>query len=88
MRKVGIRELKAHMSEVIAQVQSGETIEVTNHGEAVALMVPVRKMPDDEELQKRQAALTSLDALRAEIARHVTEPTDVTQLLREMRDSR
>src|SRR5438270_12335220 len=85
MKRMGIRELKSHMSEVIRQVQAGEAIEVTNHGEVVALLVPARREVDREQVR---AALASLDALRAEIARHVTVPTDVTQLLREMRDSR
>ena len=85
MRQVGIRELKARTSEVISQVQAGETIEVTNHGQPVALLVPVRQAPDQAQVQ---AALASLEAIRAEIATHVKEPTDVTQLLREMKDSR
>ncbi len=85
MKRMGIRELKAHMSDAIREVQTGETIEVTNHGEVVALLVPVRRHMDKAQVQ---AALTSLDSLRAEIARHVKGSTDVTKLLRDMRDSR
>lgn len=83
MEKMGVRELKAHMSEALHKVQSGETIEVTNHGEVVALLVPVRSA--DEAQAQAWATLRSLDALRAEIAKHVTEPVDVTQIISDMR---
>ncbi len=85
MKRMGIRELKARMSEVVNEVQAGETVEVTRHGEVVALLVPVRRSVDNDEVR---AALVSLDALSAQIGRHVTQPTDVTKLLRDMRDSR
>ena len=82
MRTIGIRELKARMSEVIREVQKGETIEVTNHGEVVAFLVPAHRPTDDSE---QRAALVSLGALRAQIATHVSEPTDVTQVISDMR---
>lgn len=34
------RELRNSSSEVLRQVLAGETIEVTNHGEVVAILVP------------------------------------------------
>lgn len=70
------------MSEVMHQVQAGETIEVTNHGRVVALLVPVRKEVDASE---RQAALSRLDALAAEIAHYTPGPTNVAELLGDMR---
>lgn len=85
MKRMGIRELKARMSEVVNEVQAGETVEVTRHGEVVAMLVPVRRPVDNDEVR---ATLVSLDALRAEIGRHVTQPTDAAQLIREMRDGR
>ena len=82
MKRMGIRELKSHMSEVIRQVQAGEAIEVTNHGEVVALLVPARREVNREQVR---AALASLDALAAEIGKHVTEPTNVAEMISEMR---
>jgi prevent-host-death family protein len=81
MKRMGIRELKARMSEAICEVQAGETIEVTNHGTVVALLVPVQPIGEAQA----QITLRSLEALRAEIARHMTEPVDVTQVLSDMR---
>jgi prevent-host-death family protein len=41
---MGIRELRDTLTATIRRVQRGETIEVTHHGEPVALLSPV---PDD-----------------------------------------
>ena len=82
MRTMGIRELKAHMSEAIRDVQKGETIEVTSHGEVVAILAPAHRPTNNEE---RRASLASLDALRAQIASHVSKPTDVAKLISDMR---
>ena len=39
-RTIPHRELRNSSSEVLRQVLAGETIEVTNHGEVVAILVP------------------------------------------------
>jgi len=39
-RSVGIRELKSKLSECVRDVKSGATIVVTEHGKAVARLVP------------------------------------------------
>jgi prevent-host-death family protein len=82
MKMMGIRDLKARMSEVIKEVQDGETIEVTNHGKVVALLVPPPPRLNREEIE---ASLDSVDRLAAEIGRHVTERTDVAQTISDMR---
>lgn len=41
MERIGIRELKQHASTWVARAQSGETIEIANHGRLVARLVPV-----------------------------------------------
>lgn len=43
MVSVGIRELKAKLSSYIEKVQQGEQILITDHGEEVALLVPLSK---------------------------------------------
>jgi prevent-host-death family protein len=40
MTKVGIRELKAHLSEYLRKVRKGETLSITDHGEEIALLQP------------------------------------------------
>ena len=78
MKTMGIRELKAHMSEVIREVQGGETVEITRYGEVVALLVPVKRQHSKAEIR---ATLTSIDALAAEIARYASERTDVSEII-------
>lgn len=64
MVTVGIRELKQQTSELIRLVrETGSEIQVTYHGQVVALLVPVRKKTKNAE-----RAWTQLDSLAAEIS--------------------
>src|SRR5688572_11046345 len=40
MERIGVRELRQHASKYLARVAGGETIEVTDRGHAVALLIP------------------------------------------------
>ena len=42
MERIGIRELRQHASRYLARVASGETLEVTDRGRPVVMLVPVR----------------------------------------------
>jgi prevent-host-death family protein len=50
MRSVGIRELRQQASKFLRDVERGETIEVTDRGRPVALLVPVRDVDGFEGL--------------------------------------
>jgi prevent-host-death family protein len=39
-RRIGIRELKATLSECVREVKAGQTIVVTDHGQPVARIIP------------------------------------------------
>ncbi|QHD84930.1 type II toxin-antitoxin system prevent-host-death family antitoxin [Gordonia sp. JH63] len=41
MRTIGIRELRQHASQYLAQVEAGEELAITNRGRTVARLVPV-----------------------------------------------
>jgi prevent-host-death family protein len=43
MERIGVRELRQHASRYLARVATGESIEVTDRGRPVALLVPVRE---------------------------------------------
>ncbi|MEO9254402.1 MAG: type II toxin-antitoxin system prevent-host-death family antitoxin [Tepidiformaceae bacterium] len=47
MRSIGIRELRQNASEYLRLVQAGESVEVTDRGRPVALLVPVPEDPMD-----------------------------------------
>jgi prevent-host-death family protein len=40
MERIGVRELRQHASQYLRRVKAGETVEVTERGELVALLVP------------------------------------------------
>jgi prevent-host-death family protein len=45
MRTISHRELRNSSSEVLRAVSAGETIEVTNHGEVAAVLIPPSLTP-------------------------------------------
>lgn len=49
MERIGIRELRQNASAWVARAQSGETIEITNHGRLVARLAPVDAADTDRE---------------------------------------
>jgi prevent-host-death family protein len=67
MKSVGVRELKANISEILREVEeAGEVIEVTRHGQIVARLVPGGwTVPGDRDAN---GAWTDLNALAAEIS--------------------
>jgi prevent-host-death family protein len=46
MQTVGIRELKAKLSEYLRRVQEGESISVTDRGKTIACITPDTEYPD------------------------------------------
>jgi prevent-host-death family protein len=59
MAAVGIRELKAHTSDVMRRVEAGETIDITNHGRIVARIVPPALTR--EEIEQSLALLDEME---------------------------
>ncbi len=53
MSSIGIRELRQRASEYLRRVETGETIEVTDRGRPVALLIPI---PDVSPLEQLRAA--------------------------------
>ena len=85
MRTIGVRELRQHASRYLALVARGESVEVTDRGRPVAILVPVRGEAWD-------ALIASNRVLRADDASDLAdEPPvdyglDATNVLRSMRD--
>ncbi len=83
MKTMGVRELKAHMSEVLDQVSAGETVGVTRNRRTIAWIVPANEGSVSDAA--RHATVTSLGELAARIGERVTERTNVAESLGEMR---
>jgi len=63
MVTVGIRELKQQASELVRMVrETGKEVQVTYHGQVVALLIPVKRASKDDK-----NAWVKLDNLAAEI---------------------
>ena len=56
MREIGIRELKASLSEVLRDVNGGQPVRVTRRGRAVADIVPAGAQQPDERIAALVAA--------------------------------
>lgn len=57
MVRIGVRELRSHASRYLGLVKSGETVEVTERGEVVALLVPAQR---DDTVRNRLIAAGKL----------------------------
>jgi prevent-host-death family protein len=53
--RMGIRELRDSLTQTIRRVRAGETIEVTNDGEPVAVIVPYRRSRLDQLIAEGRA---------------------------------
>ena len=52
---VGVRELKARLSEYLRQVKKGRTVVITEHGKPVGRLVPVGQSLEERLEAMRQA---------------------------------
>ena len=56
MREVRFSDAKAHLSELLSEVERGETLVITRHGRAIARLVP-------EGNQRRADVLSTMERL-------------------------
>jgi antitoxin (DNA-binding transcriptional repressor) of toxin-antitoxin stability system len=63
MRAIGIKELKARLSEYLRAVEAGETVLVTRHDEVVAEIRPPRQ-PARDGIEERLERLAEAGQLR------------------------
>jgi prevent-host-death family protein len=49
MERIGVRELRQHASRYLDRVKAGETVEVTERGQLIALLVPPNPARDARE---------------------------------------
>jgi len=65
MNTVTVRELRNHGGDVLARVERGEALTVTNSGRPVARLVPLPGLsPRPDELVARWRRLPAMDAAR------------------------
>ncbi len=90
---IGVRELKAHASEILKCVrEEGASYTVTHRGRAIARLTPVqadRILDEDEEdltpYGSVEEMMADMDALIEEIGHYLPEHVDAVEAVREMR---
>ena len=65
MKSATITEVKNQLSAIIDRVRAGETVIVTDRGQPVATIEPVRADADDEARLVRSSGAASFDRLRS-----------------------
>ncbi len=78
MGAYSVAEAKAHLSEILKQVEAGKKVTITKHGRPIATIVPVNKEA------KRPINWAAIEALRQTLPR---SRTSAAKLVREMRDA-
>ncbi|HZN92100.1 MAG TPA: type II toxin-antitoxin system prevent-host-death family antitoxin [Myxococcales bacterium] len=53
-KTAGVKELKAKLSQYLRDVKHGETVLVTEHGQVVAKLVPLRAEPEEKQLSREE----------------------------------
>lgn len=86
--RMGIRELRDTLPQAIRRVRAGETIEVTNDGEAVALIVPYPKSTLDRLIAEGRATPPRRPFRLPERLLEVKGPRTASQILEEDRGDR
>lgn len=85
MRTIPHRELRNNSSRILDQVKGGEIIEVTNHGEVVAVLIPPAATPYERLVAAGKVRVSTPGGKRfADIRanRTVRDPVDVLSEMR------
>ena len=85
-----MRELKQNASAVLRRVKTGETIEVTDRGQPVALLVPIRSAGPLDQLLAQGRATPAMGDPREYLKAHPPVPLPpgsptASEILAEMR---
>ncbi len=85
MQSIEVNELQQHLNEILRLVhEESQIVEVTNQGEAIALVVPVKKT-HHPQLDDDSVAWDDLDRLATEIGRHWPKDVSAVEAVREIR---
>lgn len=76
MAEVGIRDLKAHASDIVQRVEGGEAFLVTRRGKPVAVVLPFGVEAEDLILSQAATFVKLRDEARAELRKGFTRSWD------------
>jgi prevent-host-death family protein len=84
MKRIGVRELRQNASKYLEDVESGESIEITDRGRPVARLVPVSGDPWQDLVNAGDVVLASC-SLSASDIRTQTYPHSASETLERLR---
>lgn len=90
MDRIGVRELRQNASKYLERVKAGESLEITQHGEPVAQMIPARRLTTLGRLRaegKVRPATGDLLRLARPLPPKPGQPT-ISRMLDELREER
>lgn len=78
MLTVNLAHAKAHLSELLKQVEAGQEVTITRHGRPVARLSPVTrpKLPLRADLAELRAAMPKLSRPSVELIREIRDEGD------------
>lgn len=85
MREVGIRELRDNLSRSISSVREGDEVIVTDHGKAVAMIIPLDGVRLVERLVKEGVVTPAEDKSRSRPTERIAALEPVSPLIAEQR---
>ncbi|HUZ41325.1 MAG TPA: type II toxin-antitoxin system prevent-host-death family antitoxin [Acidimicrobiales bacterium] len=90
MTRIGIRELRQHASRYLERVKAGETVEVTERGKLIALLVsPTPAVVSRDRLIAAGRLIPARGALQIPTHRHAARSENTaSQKLNELREDR
>jgi prevent-host-death family protein len=89
VRTISHRELRNNSAEVLRAVRAGETIEVTNHGEVTAVLIPPSLTPYERLVMAGKIREPRKDRpVNLRNIRRVTMPASTAEIIADVRGDR
>ena len=86
--RIGVRELRQNLSVYLVRVAAGETLEVTDHGQPVALLSPIRIDQSPLAMLEREGRLVPATGDLLAGSRRLHTKASTSRALQRQRDDR
>jgi len=83
--EVGIKELKNSLSRYLKRIQAGEELTITDHGKAVALIIPVNSHRVLDQLIAEGLVTKSRASFRPKLPKRIKSKGTVSDLVAKQR---
>ncbi|HET8523691.1 MAG TPA: type II toxin-antitoxin system prevent-host-death family antitoxin [Thermomicrobiales bacterium] len=81
MDQVGVKELKAHTSEILRRVEAGNEVEISRRGKVIARIVPTVQTSEEERTKRWEALLQ----LAEKVGQHAPAEVSAVDMINDVR---